>query len=144
MLLNDDRHDGRGLPVALVCPEHRLKLVLRLALEAAGYAVLDWSHLPGAVHAGEPGALVVDLDSASLRPSTAIARLGAWGVAPTTPVLFISVYPPERHNGRHAAPTEYLQPPFAPQEFLRRVGRLLARAEARPRPKPAIPCEAAE
>jgi DNA-binding response OmpR family regulator len=144
MLVNDDRPVGGGLPVALVCPEHRLKLVLRLALEAAGYAVLDWSHLPGAVHAGEPGALVVDLDSASLRPSTAIARLGAWGVAPTTPLLFISVYPPERHNGRHGAPTEYLQPPFAPQEFLRRVRRLLARAEPPSDPKPAVRREAAE
>jgi DNA-binding response OmpR family regulator len=125
MLVNDDRPVGGGRPVALVCPEHRLKLVLRLTLEAAGYAVLDWSHLPGAVHAGEPGALVVDLDSAFLRPSTAVARLGAWGIDPTTPVLFISVYPSERPDGRHAAPTAYLQPPFAPQEFLRRLGRLL-------------------
>jgi len=125
MLVNEEGHVDEGLPVALVCPEHRLKLVLRLTLEAAGHMVLDWSHLPGAVHAGEPGALVVDLDSAFLRPSTAVARLGAWGIGPTTPVLFISVYPSERPDGRHTAPTEYLQPPFAPEEFLRRVQRLL-------------------
>jgi DNA-binding response OmpR family regulator len=144
MLVNEDRPVGVGLPVALVCPEQRLKLVLRLALEAAGYGVLDWSHLPGAVQAGEPGALVVDLDSASLRPSTAVTRLGVWGISPTTPVLFISVYPSERPDGRHTAPTEYLQPPFAPEEFLRRVRRLLARAEPPSDPKPAVRCEAAE
>jgi CheY-like chemotaxis protein len=177
--LNDDQPRGARRPVALVCPEQRLRLVLRLALEGAGYAVLDWSNLPGetttaepadghapaadpdgrsnlpaavaagshlsaAVAAAEPGVLVVDLDSAALRPPAVVARLAAWGVDPATPLLFISVYPAERQNGRHGAPTEYLQPPFAPQEFLRRLARLLARAEAPRDPRPALPSEAAE
>jgi hypothetical protein len=96
------------------------------------------------VAADQPGALVVDLDSAALRPSAVVARLGAWGVGPTTPLLFISVYPPERQNGRHGAPTEYLQPPFAPQVFLRRLGRLLARSRPLADPLPGVPAEAAE
>ena len=89
--MHDDGPDGRGLPIALVCPEHRLRLVLRLALEGAGYRVRDWSSAPSQRQGNDVVAAVVDLDSSRLRPETVVDRLSTWGLPGATPLLLIFV-----------------------------------------------------
>jgi hypothetical protein len=61
--VQDEGPEGRSLPIALVCPERRLRLVLRLALEGAGYDVRDWSSAPSERQGSDVVAAVVDLDS---------------------------------------------------------------------------------
>jgi hypothetical protein len=127
----DEGPDGRGLPIALICPERRLRLVLRLALEGVGYDVLDWSSAPSERQGNDVVAAVVDLDSSRLRPETVVDRLSTWGLPGATPLLLISVYPRDCGNVQREAPTEYLQPPFAPRELVCHLARLLTGARSR-------------
>ena len=114
--------------VALVCREARLRTVLRLALEADGYAVEPCEQLTLGT-ASAPSAIVVDLDSLRLDAPSAVAALRAGGVPDATPLLLVSVYPPASGDLARAGPTDYLQPPFAPQEFARRLRRTGQRVE---------------
>ena len=121
---------GGGLVVAVLCPEPRLRRILRLALEADGYLVVEWS--AGAAPAAPPAALVVaDLDSLRWPARCALARLRRLGVAEQTAVLLISVYPPEDAQVEGPGLLDYLQPPFGPRELAARAGWLLERAGAR-------------
>lgn len=110
--------------VALLCPEARLGRILRLALQADGYHVLEWS-AAAAPWAAPVDAVVVDLDGARWRPSAAVATLRAWGVDDATALLLISVYPPEPEPHERRGRLDYLQPPFAPEELTARLRRLL-------------------
>jgi len=134
--VRDDGPDGRRLPVALICPERRLRLVLRLALEGAGYRVLDWSSAPSERQGNDVVAAVVDLDSSHLRPETVVDRLSTWGLPGAIPLLLISVYPRDCGSVQREVPTEYLQPPFAPRELVRHLDRLLAAGQSRPASRP--------
>src|SRR6266508_6946166 len=101
--------------VALVCSAPRLRRFLRLALEADGQRVLEWTNPAGPPPAGV-GAVVVDLDSLGWTPPAAVGAISAVGVPNATPLLLITVYPFEP-NGVGAAPGRrlgYLQPPFGP------------------------------
>ncbi len=126
---------GQGGPlIALLCPEPRLRRILRLALESDGYRLVEWSGLGRQV--GAVDALVVDLDGLSWRPPALWAALGAAGLANRPALLLISIYPIEAGEAGEAGPLEYLQPPFSPREFLARVGQLLQEAACRARPEP--------
>jgi DNA-binding response OmpR family regulator len=126
---------GRGGPlIALLCPEPRLRRILRLALESHGYRLVEWSGISRQV---EPvDAIVADLDGLGWRPPAALAALRAAGLANPPALLFISVYPPEAGETGDAGSLAYLQPPFSPREFLARVGQLLQRANRGARPGP--------
>jgi hypothetical protein len=104
-----------------------LRRLLRLALEADGYLVLDYADEATWLAATEPVAAVVDLDSLR-RCARGVTRLGPRGAPDRLPALFISVYPAAPEEERRAGPTDYLQPPFPPDELLRRLGRLLTSA----------------
>ncbi len=112
-------------PVALVCGEPRLRRILRLALEAGGYAVRDCQQLRELPAPGELAAAVVDLDSLRPRPVAPGASLRACGVPDGVPALFISVYPAEPEDWPRHGLADYLQPPFPTDEVARRVERLL-------------------
>ena len=123
-------HGGQpagGPLVALLCPEPRLRRILRLALETEGYRPLEWSD---ASRPAGPAVdlVVVDLDSLGWRPPAAFVALRAGGLDDRTALLLISVYPAEAERAGYVGPLEYLQPPFAPGEFVARVGRLLQRS----------------
>ena len=131
-----DRHVGAATPVvALLCPEARLRRILRLALRADGYDVVEWGDASTPPSAPPVDAVVVDLDGLRCRPPAAIAALRARGVEDATALLLISVYPSEPDCPERAGPLDYLQPPFALQEFAGRVGRLLVNAGS-PAPGP--------
>jgi hypothetical protein len=123
-----DRPGQDGPLVALLCPEPRLRRILRLALESDGYRLVEWNAISPAVAVE---ALVVDLDGLGWRPPAALAALGAAGLTDPPALLLISVYPAEAGAARGARPLEYLQPPFSPREFVTRLGRLLERAPGR-------------
>jgi DNA-binding NtrC family response regulator len=113
--------DGDDKVVALVGRAARLRRVLRLALEDAGYGVLERDAL--LLPRGRLAAVVVDLDSLGTRPAAVVAALTAQGLADTTPIVLISVYPPESRAPTHRGPLDYLQPPFAPSAIVERLGR---------------------
>src|SRR5262245_26898996 len=96
------------LLVALLCPEARLRRVLRLALEADGYAAVEWSAASAPPLAAAVAAIVVDLDALRCRPPAVIATLSAWGLAETAGLLFISVYPLESERLERPGPLDYL------------------------------------
>jgi DNA-binding response OmpR family regulator len=121
-------------PVALVCGEPRLRRLLRLALEAGGYAVRDCPRPRDLPPPSELAAVVVDLDSLRPRLLASLAHLRAHGLPDTLPALCISVYPVEPDEGARPGPTDYLQPPFPADEVARRVARLLAAAARRGAP----------
>ena len=112
------RTHGEATTIALLCPALRLRRIVRLVLEAAGYPVVDWDD-PTRPPRRVPAAVVADLDSLGWVASEAPGRLSAAGIAPATPVLLISVYP-HLPNG-----LAYLQPPFGPDELVARVRGLL-------------------
>jgi hypothetical protein len=120
-----------SLTVALVCREPRLRRILRLALEAGGYAVRDCPGLHALPTLGAVAAAVVDLDSLRPRPVSFDAYLRPSGLPARLPALLISVYPAEVGTRPHPVPTDYLQPPFPSDEIASRVERLL-RAAGRP------------
>jgi hypothetical protein len=98
---------------------------LRLALEAGGYIVHDYSAPRDLPAPGAVAAAVVDLDS--LRPPLVGGALHqrTRDLPETLPALLISVYPAEGEERRRAGPTDYVQPPFPADEIARRVARLL-------------------
>jgi hypothetical protein len=114
--------------IALLCPEARLRRILRLALQADGFEIVEWSPASWP-RAATVDAVVADLDGLRWRPPIALAAFRASGVAETTALLLISVYPPEPDRFERAGPLDYLQPPFAPAEFTARLRRLLGLAE---------------
>ena len=126
--MNEDQRASTARPVALVCGEPRLRRLLRLALEAGGYLVLDGAEEATWLAETNAIAAVVDLDSLR-RCARTTARLGPWGAPDRLPALFISVYPAAPVDDRRAGPTDYLQPPFPPDELVRRLSRLLSGAE---------------
>lgn len=120
---------GEGPVVAVLCPEPRLRRILRLALQADGRVVVEWR--AGLAPSGPPVALLVaDLDSLRWPARCAIARLRQLGVAERTAVLLISVYPPDEGQFEGRGLLDYLQPPFGPRELAERAARLLARGGA--------------
>ena len=134
---------ARRRRVAVLCPQSRLRRLLRLSLLADGYDVVEWS---GATRPQDPGvdALVADLDSLRQGVSGVLARLREWCVGEATAVLFISVYPLDLpsldlQSLGHNRPLDGLQPPFPPMELPDRLRRLLdmaASAAAGPAPAP--------
>jgi hypothetical protein len=110
--------------VVVLCPEPRLDRLLRMALEADGFCV---DARPGGI-VGRPSpgvmAVVADLDSLGWRLETASAELAAIGFDDTIARVLISVRPPEP-NDHLGSNSIYLQPPFSPREFVRRVKSLL-------------------
>jgi hypothetical protein len=115
---------GERGTIALLCPEARLRRLLRLALLADGYDVLEWERaapLPGSTRA-----IVADLDSLRLRRDSALAALQVGGVAADIPIVLISIYPPEAARSESERRLVYLQPPFAPSELSGRLAALLA------------------
>jgi hypothetical protein len=122
-----ERHvpPSAGPPILLLCREPRLRALLRLALQAEGYTVRDGIGPAAPPPPTSAAAVVVDLDSLDLQPAGTVAALAAAGVADATPLLLISVYPLELVSIPWVGPTAYLQPPFAPRELARRVGRVL-------------------
>ncbi len=117
--------------VALLCPEERLRRLLRLSLLTDGYDIVEWG---GAVRPPDPwvAAVVADLDSLGRDVPDVLALLGAWGVADETSFLFISVYPLDPRGLPHSGPYDALQPPFSPEELTDRVRHLLDRAATNP------------
>ena len=110
--------------VALLCTEPRLNRLLRVALEADGFYVdgrqASTCRCPGP----DVMAVVADLDSLGWRPETADAELVAIGFDNTVARVLISVWPAEL-NDHLGSKMIYLQPPFSPREFVRRVKGLL-------------------
>jgi hypothetical protein len=117
-------------PVALLCPEPRLRRILRLALDADGFAVSE-SPDPSVRLVSPVLAVVADLDSLRWSWRTVTRRLVELGAESSIPLLLISVVPIEPD---HVGPNwllDTLQPPFAPGTFIGRLRGLLARAEVR-------------
>ena len=83
--------------------------------------MLDYAAAAAPATLAEPVAAVVDLDSLHLCAAVG-ERLGA---PDALPALFISVYPAELERLSRQGPTDYLQPPFPPEEVVRRLGVLL-------------------
>jgi hypothetical protein len=121
-----------GIPyrVALLCAQQRLRTVLRLALQAADYEVVEWHHLT-APSDRFVAAVVVDLDSLGKDVSSALSLLDTWCVDESTSLLFISVYPLDLRSLQRAGPCDELQPPFSPIVLIDRVRHLLRRATLR-------------
>jgi hypothetical protein len=130
--MTDEQRAPASRPVALVCGAPRLHRILRLALEAAGYAVRDCARLSDLPAATDLAAVVVDLDS--LRPPlrASVADWRALGLPDALPALCISIYPAEPGASPRPGPSEYLQPPFPADEVGRRVQRLLDAAARLP------------
>lgn len=126
--MNDDALAPTRRSVALVCGEPRLRRILRLSLEGGGYLVLDYADNTCARAGPEPVAVVIDLDSLYRCPRAA-ARIGARGALDRLPALFVSIYPAVPGDELWQGPTDYLQPPFAADELLRRLERLLPASE---------------
>ncbi len=127
--MSDDLAVGARPAVALVCAEPRLGRILRLALEVRGYEVresADLDRLPATVALD---AAVLDVDSLGVAPREAARRLRAGGARAGLPLLIISIYPREPESLPQRHPTTYLQPPFAPEELVRRLERLLNRTD---------------
>ena len=122
---NDARSRTMAKRVAVLCQQARLRVLLRLSLITAGYAVAEWG-TKGAP--AEPGvdAVVVDLDSLGRDVPGTLALLAAWRVSEAAPVLFISVYPLDLPRLERSGPYGALQPPFSPVALADRVRRLVA------------------
>jgi hypothetical protein len=112
--------------VALLCPQPRLRRILRLALLADDQRVVEWS-LDDPTPAASGAAVVADLDSLGLDVVELHEALRGRGIAEGVALLLISVYPLEPAGLDWAGPTNTLQPPFSPQVLAERVRRLLDR-----------------
>jgi hypothetical protein len=132
--MDDEPETPTGLTVALVSAQPRLRRILRLALDAAGYAVLETPGLPTDPPAAGLHAAVVDIDSLGLSPREAIREMRGQGMSNSMPVLFISIYPHERDSLPRRQPTDHLQPP---SQFVRRKRRLAQLLAAAPGAQPA-------
>ena len=117
--------------VAVLCPQPRLRRLLRLSLVADGYDVVEWSSANRPKDRCIDG-IVADLDSLRQAAQGVLTLLGEWCIARTTPLLFISVYPLELQSLCHDGPYDGLQPPFPPEELADRVRHLFERAPSEP------------
>jgi two-component system KDP operon response regulator KdpE len=128
-----DREQGiqRVARIAVLCPQPRLRRLLRVSLLADGYEVVEWST---ASRPKNPGvdAVVADLDSLRQEAQDVLTLLREWCVAEATALLFISVYPLELRSLRHGGPYDELQPPYPPDELSDRIRRLLERTGSGP------------
>ena len=110
--------------VALLCPEPRLRRILRLALVADDQDVVEWDADDETPRPGV-SAIVADLDSLCLDVEALVDRLKGRGIAEGAALLLISIYPLELAGLAWSGPADSLQPPFSPQTLASRVRQLL-------------------
>jgi hypothetical protein len=110
--------------VALLCPELRLRRILRLSLLADDQDVVEWS-TADVSQKPEVAAVVADLDSLCWDVPALLERLRSWGIGEGVALLLISVYPIDLHGLDRVGPSDSLQPPFSPQTLASRVRHLL-------------------
>jgi hypothetical protein len=122
------QREGRpGQPtttIALLCLAPRMRRILRLALQAGGHLVLDWTD-PASPPRRPASALVIDLDSLGWTPSLAAHVITAFACLAATPVLMITIYPYEPDGLASGRRLAVLQPPFGPDAFVACVHSLL-------------------
>jgi hypothetical protein len=94
----------------LLCPEPRLRRILRIALAADGFSVLEWND-PTALLTSPVTGVVADLDSLRWQPSAARAHISQLGVECALPLLLICIQPapPDLGDGTGSASPALLQ-----------------------------------